>query len=197
MNSFQENTLDEDDDGEQDKTSEVYQKLNPILHPHHARGDQKLFSTDFIRKYIHYARSRNRPKLSDEAREIITEEYSALRSEQTMRTLPITPRCLETLIRLSTAHAKSRFSNVVQKVDCDVAIEVLRFALYNDLGKYEERKKKDKQKDHQDKEEELSELDESLSEEEETEEVEGGTNSKMMFKNNAMHNAPMASHWST
>ena len=63
---------------------------------------------DFLRKYIFYAKSRIQPKLTTEAEDAIANFYFTLRSKQERKTVPITPRTLETLIRLSTAHAKVR-----------------------------------------------------------------------------------------
>jgi DNA replication licensing factor MCM3 len=66
----------------------------------------------------------------------ISEAYADLRTanpnDNTRRTLPVTARSLETLIRLSTAHARARLSNKIEASDCDAAIELLQFALYND-----------------------------------------------------------------
>jgi DNA replication licensing factor MCM3 len=45
------------------------------------------------------------------------------------RAIPITARTLETLIRLSTAHAKMRLSRKVEKVDAIAAVEVVRQAI--------------------------------------------------------------------
>ena len=45
------------------------------------------------------------------------------------KTLPVTPRALETIIRLSSAHAKSRLSRIVEEIDCRVALEIMTFAL--------------------------------------------------------------------
>ena len=49
------------------------------------------------------------------------------------KTLPVTPRALETIIRLSSAHAKSRLSRVVEEIDCRVALEIMTFALNNNV----------------------------------------------------------------
>lgn len=47
----------------------------------------------------------------------------------------MTPRALETLIRLSTAHAKARLSPVVEEQDTIVAEELVRFSLYKEIIK--------------------------------------------------------------
>ncbi|MFN3504412.1 MAG: hypothetical protein ACK4ZJ_19395, partial [Allorhizobium sp.] len=60
--------------------------------------------------------------------------YAALRQQQDTKTLPVTPRQLETLIRLATAHAKLRLSRFVQESDCHAALEVLNFALFHDAS---------------------------------------------------------------
>ncbi|KAH9258435.1 hypothetical protein BASA81_003484 [Batrachochytrium salamandrivorans] len=132
------------DDGEEEeeegsRDGDMYQAFNPVFNPRRVAGQEKLFSTQFIRKYIHYAKQRIRPKLTEESSQLICDEYKELRSEQATKTLPITPRCLETMIRISTAHAKCRFSNYVDAVDCQVAREVLRYALFNDTEMLDER----------------------------------------------------------
>ena len=54
----------------------------------------------------------------------------------------MTARTLETLIRLSTAHAKARLSPKVQRRDATAAEEILRFALYKEVLKRQRRKKR-------------------------------------------------------
>lgn len=54
----------------------------------------------------------------------------------------MTARTLETLIRLSTAHAKARLSTKVQERDAQAAEEILRFALYKQVLKRERRKRR-------------------------------------------------------
>jgi DNA replication licensing factor MCM3 len=49
---------------------------------------------------------------------------------------------LETLIRLSTAHAKARLSAKVEEKDVIVAEEILKFALYREVAVKEDRRKR-------------------------------------------------------
>lgn len=45
-------------------------------------------------------------------------------------------RTLETLIRLSTAHAKARLSKLVTEVDAQAAIELVQYAYFKKVIKY-------------------------------------------------------------
>lgn len=73
------------------------------------------------------------PSLSEEAASYIVSKYAELRSKEDTKTLPVTPRTLETMIRLTTAHAKCRLSRAAQLVDAVAACEVMDFALYNEV----------------------------------------------------------------
>ena len=54
----------------------------------------------------------------------------------------MTARTLETLIRLSTAHAKARLSAKVEQADAKQAEEIMRFALFREVPKRQRRKKR-------------------------------------------------------
>ena len=74
-----------------------------------------------------------RPELTEGARDFIANRYAEMRCRQDERTLPVTARTLETVIRLASAHAKARLSHVVEaEPDCEVAMDILSFALYHE-----------------------------------------------------------------
>ena len=133
-------------DDERDEKTAVFQKFNPLLHgaareemgedgvddaTAAAERDSLILNLEFMRKYIYYAKSRT-PTLTESAREAIVDAYVSFRERVAGRKVAITARSLETLIRLATAHAKSRLSDTVGRQDARVAEGILRFALYGD-----------------------------------------------------------------
>jgi DNA replication licensing factor MCM3 len=132
------------------RPTDVYEKFNPMLHSGVTvtvgRGSNKnVLSIPFIKKYIQYAK-REKPILTKGAADHIVAAYSALRNDEldsgTRRTSPITARTLETLIRLSTAHAKSRLSKRVEQRDAEIAEQILRFALFKEVVEDDRRKRR-------------------------------------------------------
>lgn len=95
-----------------------------------------VLTKDFLRKYIHYARSRVKPVLSEEAMEAISSAYAEMRSKQTPKNLPVTARSLETIIRLASAHAKSRLSSLVEESDVEEVLELMNFVLFHEIGDF-------------------------------------------------------------
>ena len=93
-----------------------------------------LITPEFLRKYIYFAKNRIQPVLSDTAMELISQAYAEMRSKQTSRTLPVTARSLETIIRLANANAKCRLSQSVDEVDVEAALELMNFVLYHEVG---------------------------------------------------------------
>jgi len=96
-------------------------------------NSEDVLQHDFLRKYLHFAKTRVKPILTEEARECIASRYAEMRSRQDERTLPVTARSLETVIRLATAHAKARLSPIVEaEADVGSAMDILSFALYHE-----------------------------------------------------------------
>ncbi|XP_045830064.1 DNA replication licensing factor MCM3-like isoform X2 [Trifolium pratense] len=107
---------------EADTESSVFVKYNRTLHGKKTdRGRKRdTLTIKFLKKYIHYAKHRIQPDLTDEASDQIATAYTELRNAnsnaKTGGTLPITARTLETIIRLSTAHAKLKLSRKVLRL---------------------------------------------------------------------------------
>lgn len=142
-----------EEEADANKPSDVYEKYNVMLHAGVTvtvgRGSARrveVLSIPFIKKYIQYAKSRIKPILTKGAADYVVAVYSALRNDDMegnqRKTSPMTPRTLETLIRLASAHAKARLSNRVEEKDAKVAEGVLRFALFKEVVEDERRKKK-------------------------------------------------------
>ena len=140
-------------DVDANKPTEIYEKFNVMLHAGvtvtTGRGSGRkveVLSIPFIKKYVQYAKQRIKPVLTQGAAEHISATYSALRNDEMegnqRKTSPMTARTLETLIRLSTAHAKARLSNRVETKDAEVAEQILRFALFKEVVEDERRKRR-------------------------------------------------------
>eukprot|EP01104_Vermistella_antarctica_P014777 TRINITY_DN4707_c0_g2_i1.p1 TRINITY_DN4707_c0_g2~~TRINITY_DN4707_c0_g2_i1.p1 ORF type:complete len:797 (-),score=241.98 TRINITY_DN4707_c0_g2_i1:285-2675(-) len=116
---------------DEDDTAPMVQKFNQLLHGG-AAAREDVYSIAFIKKYIMYAKRFVKPKLNEEASQVIAQAYAELRSMEDMKTLPITPRTLETMIRLSAAHARIRLSNRIVKEDVTAALQLMKYALYHE-----------------------------------------------------------------
>lgn len=62
------------------KETVVYEKYDSLLHGASRKRSDKILSVEFMRKYIHFVKIL-KPTLTEEASEIISNEYSRLRSE--------------------------------------------------------------------------------------------------------------------
>jgi DNA replication licensing factor MCM3 len=120
-----------------DQSAQVFEKYNQQLH---GKNKKEILTKQFLKKFLHYAKIgpyKSDPVLTNDAVIFISDAWTKLRStdhesSNNFRAVPLTVRTLETLIRLSTAHAKLRLSKTVERADCEVALELLNFALYHD-----------------------------------------------------------------
>lgn len=92
-----------------------------------------------LKKYFAYIRQKINPKMSDEAIEELKEYYISMRNSSSaegggVKSIPITARQLEGLVRLSEAAAKIRLSLIVTKQDAQKAIELTDYCL-NQIAK--------------------------------------------------------------
>ncbi|KAM0252382.1 hypothetical protein ACHAQJ_007714 [Trichoderma viride] len=134
------------------RSTDVYEKYDAMLHAGVTRtlgrGSNKkteILSIPFMKKYIQYAK-RIKPVLTQEASDRIADIYVGLRNDEIegnqRRTSPLTVRSLETIIRLATAHAKSRLSSRVEERDALAAEGILRFALFKEIVEDTSRRKR-------------------------------------------------------
>ncbi len=96
-------------------------------------------STELLRKYFAYVRQKINPKVTDEAIDELKLYYVSMRNsgqseEAGIKSIPITARQLEALVRLSEAAAKVRMSTIVSRLDAQKAIELLDYCL-NQIAK--------------------------------------------------------------
>lgn len=94
------------------------------------QDDLPILGTDFLRKYIAYAKTNCFPEMTDQAKIYIAKFYVQTRKSGGAKTdtVPVTVRALESAKRLATAHAKMRLSNTVDLVD---AVEACKLLLNN------------------------------------------------------------------
>mmetsp|Transcript_30573 Transcript_30573/g.91671 ORF Transcript_30573/g.91671 Transcript_30573/m.91671 type:complete len:718 (-) Transcript_30573:746-2899(-) len=123
---------------QEDESSSVWQMEDPLKRiptgnkglsstcdVHSLPPREALLHSEFVRKYITFAKHNIDPEMGEEARESIANAYADLRTKADDRTLPVTARCLESLIRIATAHAKVRLSALVDGRDCQKALKFL------------------------------------------------------------------------
>ena len=170
---------------EENKKTTMYEKYNP-----RAKSDNNnnILTKEFLRKYIYYAKNKINPSLTREATDYISKSWTNIREKSVSeewkgKTIPVTVRTLESLIRLATAYAKARLSQKVEKQDALNAVELLTNSFFAenegklleqeeeenqmDLVEEEEDDKKKKKNKKKEKREEILQLEE---EEEEIEE---------------------------
>lgn len=139
-------TFNLQNENEPTKEMQIFEKYDALLHGESRTRSEQILSVQFMRKYIHLAKCL-KPRLTQEASDVIANEYSRLRSQdyedaQMARTQPVTARTLETLIRLATAHAKARMAKTIAVADAKAAIELVQFAYFKKVLEKEKRKRR-------------------------------------------------------
>jgi len=105
-----------------------------ILTEHQTEAKKMTIDKDLFRKYVAYAKQRLKPQLTDKVVEKIKSFYVNLRNKPLkenfeMRTIPISARQLGALIRLAESSAKLRMSKMVEEIDADIAINLIKYYL--------------------------------------------------------------------
>jgi len=99
----------------------------------HQEGEMESELTPaFIRKYLAYARQTCKPVLTEDALNEIKDYYVKMRASGTgdqIKSIPISARQLEALVRLAEASAKTRLAKKVTKLDARVGIDLVHHCL--------------------------------------------------------------------
>jgi DNA replication licensing factor MCM4 len=100
-----------------------------LYYEHPPQAAATVLSIEEFAEYVSYAREHCHPALSDEAKSALIDGYVSMRRMSTSKnTISATPRQLESIVRLSEAHAKMRLSGVVEVMDVEEAMRLLRVA---------------------------------------------------------------------
>jgi len=96
-------------------------------------------STELLKKYFSYVRKMVHPQISDAAIEELKDYYITMRNsgagdDAGRKSIPITARQLEALVRLAEASAKIKLAKIVTKEDAKKAIEMIDYCL-NQIAK--------------------------------------------------------------
>lgn len=112
------------------------EKMASFILALHKQTDTRkpLVETSLLRKYIAYARTRVSPKLTEGAVEEIKEYYVSMRAsgsteEGLIKTIPISARQLEALVRLTESNARVRLSEIATREDAKRGINLLDYCL--------------------------------------------------------------------
>ncbi|KAL9406810.1 hypothetical protein Peur_003782 [Populus x canadensis] len=88
--------------------------------------DPEVLSQDLLKKYLTYAKLNIFPRFHDSDMEKLTQVYAELRRESSHgQGVPIAVRHIESMIRMSEAHARMHLRQHVTEEDVDMAISVL------------------------------------------------------------------------
>jgi len=100
-----------------------------IINSHRGVTHEKPIPIETLRKYIAHAKQSCEPEITDEAARMYEEYYVKIRHSNGESTIPITPRQIEDIIRMSEASAKTRLSQYVEPVDVSRAIWIYEQAM--------------------------------------------------------------------
>ncbi|XP_077982144.1 DNA replication licensing factor mcm4-A-like [Glandiceps talaboti] len=110
-----------------DPQDELYDRrlanhLVSLYHRSQEESEEEHVDMSVMKDYIAYARTYIHPKLSEDASQAFISAYVEMRKIGSARGMVSAyPRQLESLIRLAEAHARMRFSNVVESIDVEEA----------------------------------------------------------------------------
>lgn len=92
-------------------------------------GDDVAWSMEKLRAYIAIVKDRFQPTISDDAAVLLERHYEKVRSAQSF-VIPVTVRFLESLIRLTQAHARLLYRNIATLEDAVAVLRVMECSAY-------------------------------------------------------------------
>lgn len=126
--SIVEPTLDEN---QEDKRDRVFEKFKNSFG---AKGSSfEIITPHYLQSYLSFVKAADEPKMTEEARQYIVDNYAILRQDVTEKAIllnkqvaPVTVRTLESIIRLATAHAKIKLAKTITIEDAQKAYVLVR-----------------------------------------------------------------------
>lgn len=91
-------------------------------------GDDSI-DTDFLRRYIAFAKKKITPKMTKEVSEVLEKFYIDMRQKSSDKHIAISARQCESLVRLTEASARARLSDKTEAQDAERAIRLLGYCL--------------------------------------------------------------------
>lgn len=97
-------------------------------------ANEEVLPVEFLTMYISYAKHHMKPQITSEARDELVKAYVGMRklgedARSSEKRITATTRQLESMIRLSEAHAKMRLSEFVTANDVHEAVRLIRSAI--------------------------------------------------------------------
>ncbi|MHA1303610.1 MAG: LAGLIDADG family homing endonuclease, partial [Candidatus Heimdallarchaeaceae archaeon] len=117
------------DKPEEDNDRRMARHILELRRGHVIAGSEPPISMELLRKYISYAKQHVEPTLTDEAMKRIEEFYLNLRNQSNSKSIAITPRYLEAIIRISEAQARMALKEDVTIDHVEAAIQLLERSL--------------------------------------------------------------------
>ncbi len=131
------------------KAGEVSEQISKVKKSKHTKKEQEslmkivmpVFTPEFLRKYVAYAKRNIYPVMTDEAMEILKGYYVDFRNSSE-EAVTFTPRQLEAFVRLSEASARMRLSQEVTIDDAKKSIYIIdqylrRVGMDRETGKFD------------------------------------------------------------
>lgn len=122
--------IDKDEEQENNNKENVSTNFSMDIPSSHTKPPQyKAWSIEKLRSYFSWLKEKFHPKLSDQAVIVLQKYYQLQRASDIRTTARTTIRLLESLTRLSQAHARLMMKDKVELDDAIIAICIVEMSL--------------------------------------------------------------------